>query len=143
MPTTRSAEATWSGDLEAGSGTTSLATSGLGTFDLTWKARTEDADGKTSPEELIGAAHAGCFSMAFSHTVVQAGHPAPSQVRTTAEVDFVPGTGITEIRLTMSAQVEGVSEEEFQKLANDAKEGCPVSQALASVPSITLDATLA
>lgn len=142
MPTTRQGTATWSGDLQDGSGTTSLATSGLGTFELTWKARSSDAAGKTSPEELIGAAHAGCFSMAFSNTVVKAGYPAPESIETTAAVDFVPGQGITEIRLELDATIADISDEEFQKLAHQAKEGCPVSQALAGVPSITLTATL-
>ena len=142
MATTRSADATWSGDLKTGSGTTTLATSGLGSFDVTWKARTEEAEGKTSPEELIAAAHAACFSMAFSNIVASAGHAAPESVETTAEVDFQPPEGITEIRLTMTARIAGLDPDEFQKLAEQAKEGCPVSKALGAVPSITLDATL-
>ncbi|MCG2624204.1 OsmC family protein [Arthrobacter sp. I2-34] len=141
MATTRSAHTVWKGDLFTGSGQTTLDTSGLGTYDVTWKARAEQAEGKTSPEELIGAAHSACYSMAFSNMLKDAGHVADT-IETRAEVDFVPGQGITEIRLNVNASVPGIGEEDFQRLAEDAKKGCPVSQALASVPSITLQATL-
>ena len=140
MAATRTAHTVWNGDLMEGSGRTTLDSSGLGTFDVTWKARTEAAEGKTSPEELIAAAHASCFSMAFSNELAKAGH-TPEQVRTKADVTFVPGTGITGSHLTVSATVPGISEEEFQKIAGEAKVGCPVSGALASI-DITLDATL-
>jgi osmotically inducible protein OsmC len=140
MAATRSANAVWNGNLTEGAGTTSLATSGLGTFDVTWKARTEAANGKTSPEELIAAAHAACFSMAFSNELAKAGH-TPEEVRAKADVTFVPGTGITGSHLTVEARVPGISEEEFQKIAGEAKVGCPVSGALASI-DITMDATL-
>jgi osmotically inducible protein OsmC len=140
MAATRSAHTVWNGDLMSGSGQTTLDSSGLGTFDVTWKARTEAAEGKTSPEELIAAAHASCFSMAFSHALAQAGH-APEEVNTKADVTFVPGTGITGSHLTMSARIPGISEEEFQRIAGEAKTGCPVSGALASI-EITLDASL-
>lgn len=141
MAATRTAHTVWNGDLMSGSGQTTLDSSGLGTFDVTWKARTEAAEGKTSPEELIAAAHASCFSMAFSHALAQAGH-APEEVNTKADVTFVPGTGITGSHLTMTARIPGITEEEFQKIAGEAKTGCPVSGALASI-DITLDATLA
>jgi osmotically inducible protein OsmC len=140
MAATRSAHTVWNGDLMSGSGQTTLDSSGSGTFDVTWKARTEAAEGKTSPEELIAAAHASCFSMAFSHALAQAGH-APEEVNTKADVTFVPGTGITGSHLTMSAKIPGISEEEFQRIAGEAKTGCPVSGALASI-EITLDASL-
>jgi osmotically inducible protein OsmC len=140
MAATRTAHTVWNGDLMSGSGQTTLDTSGLGTFDVTWKARTEAAEGKTSPEELIAAAHASCFSMAFSHALAQAGH-APEEINTKADVTFVPGTGITGSHLTMSAKVSGLSEEEFQRIAGEAKTGCPVSAALTGI-DITLDATL-
>ena len=140
MAATRTAHTVWNGDLMTGAGQTTLDSSGLGTFEVTWKARTEAAEGKTSPEELIAAAHASCFSMAFSHALAGAGH-APEEVNTKAAVTFVPGTGITGSHLTMSAKVPGISEEEFQKIAAEAKVGCPVSGALASI-DITLDATL-
>jgi osmotically inducible protein OsmC len=140
MAATRTAHTVWNGDLIDGSGKTTLDSSGLGTFDVTWKARTEAAEGKTSPEELIAAAHASCFSMAFSNMLAQAGH-TPDEVNTRADVTFVPGTGITGSHLTVSARVPDISEEAFQKIAAEAKIGCPVSGALASI-DITLDATL-
>lgn len=141
MAATRNAHTVWNGDLMEGSGVTTLDSSGLGTFDVTWKARTEQAGGKTSPEELIAAAHSACFSMAFSNMLAQAGH-APEEINTKAAVTFVPGTGITGSHLTVNARIPGISEEEFQKIAAQAKTGCPVSGALASI-EITLDATLA
>ncbi|WP_457966767.1 OsmC family protein [Arthrobacter sp. D1-29] len=140
MAATRTAHTVWNGDLMKGSGQTTLDSSGLGTFDVTWKARTEAAEGKTSPEELIAAAHASCYSMAFSNMLAQAGH-APEEVNTKADVTFVPGTGITGSHLTVSARIPGIGEDEFQKIAGEAKTGCPVSGALASI-DITLDATL-
>ena len=141
MAATRTAHTVWNGDLMTGAGNTTLDSSGLGTYEVTWKARTEAAEGKTSPEELIAAAHSACFSMAFSHALAQAGH-TPEEVHTKADVTFVPGTGITGSHLTLNAKVPGISEDEFQKIAADAKVGCPVSGALASI-DITLDATLA
>lgn len=141
MATTRTAHTVWNGNLIEGAGNTTLDSSGLGTFNVTWKARAESAEGKTSPEELIAAAHSACFSMAFSNGVAGAGF-TPEEVNTKADVTFQPGEGITGIHLTVSARIPGVSEEEFQRLAEDAKLNCPVSQALRAIP-ITLDATLA
>lgn len=141
MATTRTAHTVWNGNLMEGAGNTTLDSSGLGTFNVTWKARAESAEGKTSPEELIAAAHSACFSMAFSNGVAGAGF-TPEEVNTKADVTFQPGEGITGIHLTVSARIPGVSEEEFQRLAEDAKLNCPVSQALRATP-ITLDATLA
>lgn len=141
MATTRTAHTVWNGDLMTGAGNTTLDTSGLGTFDVTWKARAESAEGKTSPEELIAAAHSACFSMAFSHALAQAGH-TPDEVNTKADVTFEPGTGITGSHLTLNAKVPGLSEEDFQRIAEEAKTGCPVSAALTGI-TITLDATLA
>jgi osmotically inducible protein OsmC len=141
MATVRTAHAVWHGDLPSGTGQVSLDSSGLGSYDITWKARAESADGKTSPEELIAAAHSACLSMAFSHALGGEGK-TPERVETTAEVDFQPGDGITAIRLTLKASVPGISEEDFQRIATDAKNGCPVSQALAGVQSISLNATL-
>jgi osmotically inducible protein OsmC len=141
MATTRTAHTVWNGDLMSGAGNTSLDSSGLGNFDVTWKARAEAAEGKTSPEELIAAAHSACFSMAFSHALAQAGH-TPEEVNTKADVTFEPGTGITGSHLTLNARVPGISEEDFQRIAGEAKTGCPVSAALTGI-KITLDATLA
>ncbi len=141
MATVRTAHTVWSGDLPSGSGQVTLDSSGLGTYDVTWKARAEQSEGKTSPEELIAAAHSACFSMAFSNGLGEEGK-TPERVETKAEVDFQPGTGITAIRLTLDATVPGLSEEDFQRVAQAAKEGCPVSQALAGVKDISLTATL-
>ncbi len=141
MATTRSASTHWEGSLFEGAGKVTLDSSGLGTFDVSWPARTEDANGRTSPEELIAAAHSACFSMAFSNGLAKAGTP-PTSLDTSAEVDFVPGTGITQIRLKVRGTVEGMSEEDFVAAAEQAKTGCPVSQALKAV-EITLDAALA
>jgi osmotically inducible protein OsmC len=139
----RRAEVTWSGDLMSGSGTIDRVDSGaFGPLDVSWPARTEDASGgKTSPEELIAAAHASCFSMAFSHALAQAGH-APERLSTSANVTFVPGTGITKIALAVRGRVPGIDAAAFREAAEGAKVGCPVSKALASVPEITLDAEL-
>lgn len=139
-PAVTTASTQWQGDLFTGSGKTSLDTSGIGTFDVSWKARTEPGGGTTNPEELIAAAHASCFSMAFSNELAKNDTP-PTSVDTTAEVTFVAGTGITGIALSVTAVVEAISEEDFQRLAEAAKTGCPVSQALSATP-ITLTATL-
>jgi osmotically inducible protein OsmC len=141
MATTRIANAHWEGSLMDGAGSVSLDSSGAGSFPVTWASRAEQANGRTSPEELIAAAHSTCFSMALSHGLAGAGH-APQAVDTKAEVDFVAGTGITEIRLTVRARVEGLTNDEFVAAAQSAKENCPVSQALAGT-TITLDAALA
>ena len=141
MPTTRTATTHWEGTLFEGAGKVTLESSGLGTYDVSWPARAEEPNGKTSPEELIAAAHSSCFSMAFSNGLAQNETPATS-LDTTAAVDFTPGTGITGIKLTVRGVVEGIDSAKFVELAEAAKTGCPVSQALAAVP-ITLDADLA
>jgi lipoyl-dependent peroxiredoxin len=139
MATTRTANAHWEGSLLEGAGKVSLDSSELGAFDVTWASRAEEPDGRTSPEELIAAAHSACFNMALSNGLAQAGSP-PQALDTRAEVDFVPGTGITEVRLTVRGQVDGMSNEDFVAAAEGAAENCPVSQAL-STP-IKLDAAL-
>jgi osmotically inducible protein OsmC len=141
MATTRNASTHWEGTLFEGAGKVTLESSGTGTYDVSWASRAEDANGKTSPEELIAAAHSSCFSMAFSNGLAKAGTPATS-LDTQAAVEFTPGTGITGIRLTVRGVVEGISDEDFVAAAEEAKEGCPVSQALAGT-TITLDAALA
>jgi osmotically inducible protein OsmC len=138
----RTAKVTWSGSLMEGSGRIDSVGSGaLAPLDVTWASRAEDSNGRTSPEELIAAAHASCFSMALSHGLAQAGTPA-ERLDTSASVTFVPGTGITKIALTVRGSVPGVDEASFVEAAQAAKAGCPVSQALAAVPEITLDAAL-
>lgn len=133
MTTTRKASAIWNGNLLEGAGTVSLVSSGVGTFNVSWPARSAEPNGQTSPEELLGAAHAACFSMALSNGLTKAGTP-PTQLRTSAEVDFLPGTGITEIRLTVSGDVPNLNPDGFRAAAESAKENCPVSQALKAVP---------
>jgi osmotically inducible protein OsmC len=142
MATERRAQVTWQGDLMSGSGTIDSVTSGvLSDLGVSWAARSEEPGGKTSPEELIAAAHATCFSMALSNGLAQAGH-APERLDTSATITFQPGEGITKIALTVDGRVPGMSEADFRSAAEDAKETCPVSKALASVPEITLAATL-
>ncbi|MQY02714.1 Peroxiredoxin OsmC [Actinomadura sp. RB68] len=123
-----------------GQGTVSLDSSGLGTYDVTWASRAEDPNGRTSPEELIAAAHSTCFSMALSHGLAGAGTP-PEKVDTKADVTFQPGEGITGIHLTVRASVPGLSAADFEQAAQNAKENCPVSKALTGT-KITLDAAL-
>lgn len=139
MATIRNAHSVWQGNLFEGSGETTFDYSGIGTYPITWKARTEDARGTTSPEELLAAAHSACFSMAFSNELDGAGYKA-ERIETTSEVGFQPGEGVTGSKLTVTAKVPGISEDEFQQIADKAKAGCPISQAL-SIP-ITLTATL-
>ncbi|HSV39290.1 MAG TPA: OsmC family peroxiredoxin [Nocardioidaceae bacterium] len=140
MAAIRKATAHWEGSLFEGAGQVTLDSSGLGTFDVTWVARTEEPGGKTSPEELIAAAHSSCFCMAFSNGLAKAGTP-PQALDVRAEVTFVPGTGVTGSHLIVSGKVDGMTNEDFVAAAEVAKENCPVSQALA-VP-ITMEAALA
>jgi osmotically inducible protein OsmC len=141
MATTRSATAEWHGSLMEGAGQVNLDSSGLGTYDVTWASRAEDPAGRTSPEELIAAAHSACFSMALSHALAQAGN-APDTLNTKADVTFQPGEGITGIHLTVQGTVPGLTAEQFAEAAEGAKANCPVSKALAGT-TITLDASLA
>ncbi len=144
MATDRRAEVRWQGSLLDGSGTIDSTTSGaFGGLGVTWKARSEDeTGGLTSPEELIAAAHAACFSMALSSGLSKDGHP-PDELRTSATVTFQPGEGITRVALTVDGRVPGLDEPAFQQAAETAKQNCPVSKALAGVPEITLEARLA
>jgi len=138
----RTANVTWSGSLIVGGGTIESVGSGaFGPLDVTWASRAEESDGRTSPEELIAAAHAACFCMALSHGLAQAETPA-ERLETSAVVTFVPGTGITKIALSVRGSVPGSSEAAFVEAAEAARENCPVSKALAAVPEITIDALL-
>ena len=137
------AHVTWSGSLMDGGGTIDRVGSGVfGALPVTWKARTGEEDGKTTPEELIAAAHAACYSMALSHGLAEAGTP-PEKLDVGATVTFVPGEGITKSALTVRAVVPGIEEAAFLHAAQTAVENCPVSKALASVPEITVEAALA
>jgi lipoyl-dependent peroxiredoxin len=142
MATDRKAEVTWQGDLMSGDGRIDSGTSGaFGGLDVSWPARSEEPEGKTSPEELIAAAHATCFSMALSHGLAEAGHPA-EELKTSATVTFQPGEGITKIALDVAGRVPGIDESAFHQAADGAKQNCPVSKALTGVPEISLTARL-
>ncbi|MGV1004041.1 MAG: OsmC family peroxiredoxin [Candidatus Nanopelagicales bacterium] len=139
MAATRLASTVWNGSLIEGAGNVTFASSGLGTYPVTWAARSAEPAGVTSPEELIAAAQATCFAMALSHALAGAGTP-PTEIRASAEVDFQPGTGITAIRLTVSGEVPGLDAAGFQAAAEDAKVNCPVAKALSAVPiSLTVE----
>ena len=141
MATVRTAEAHWEGSLTEGQGEVELVSSGVGSFEVNWPSRAEAANGKTSPEELIGAAHSTCFSMDLSGRLTRGGH-VPTSIDTRADVTFQVGQGITGIKLTVKAVVPDISADEFEAVAQEAKKGCPVSQALAGT-TITLEASLA
>jgi osmotically inducible protein OsmC len=142
VATTRSAHTVWEGNLLEGNGVVTFDTSGaIEGQPVTWAARTQEPGGKTSPEELIAAAHSSCFSMAFSHALAGAGTP-PTKLVTSADVTFQPGEGITGIHLTVEGTVPGLDNDAFVAAAEQAKVDCPVSQALKAVP-ITLSAKLA
>ena len=143
MAAQRTAHVTWHGDLMSGSGRIDSVGSGaISGQDVTWASRTEESEsGRTSPEELIAAAHASCFSMAFSHGLAQAGTP-PDSLEVTATSTFVPGTGITAMKLDVVGRVPGLDDDGFRTAAEGAKENCPVSQALRGT-TITLEASLA
>jgi osmotically inducible protein OsmC len=143
MATDRRAEVTWQGDLMGGSGVIERVGSGaFAPLDVTWASRAEEPAGRTSPEELIAAAHASCFSMALAHALAQAGNP-PQQLSTSATVTFVPGTGITRSALEVEGTVPGLDENAFQQAAEQAKDGCPVSQALKGNVELEVTARLA
>ena len=143
MATDRSAKVTWTGSLMEGSGTIEEVGSGaLGPLDVTWASRAETPAGRTSPEELIAAAWASCFSMALSHALAGAGTP-PERLETSVTVTFQPGEGITKGAISVVGTVPGLDQAGFAEKAEGAKAGCPVSKALAGVPAVTLQATLA
>ncbi len=139
MATERKAEVVWHGNLTHGEGTIVSATSGvLPQLPVSWPSRSEEPNGKTSPEELIAAAHAACFAMALSDGLAEGGFTAET-LETSSTVTFQPGVGITTAHLTVRGTVPGMAEDDFLAAADGAKAGCPVSQALAGV-AISLDA---
>jgi lipoyl-dependent peroxiredoxin len=143
MAADRRAEVTWRGDLMSGEGEIERVGSGaFGPLDVTWASRTEQPGGRTSPEELIAAAHASCFSMALAHALAQAGTP-PQELSTSATVTFVPGTGITRSALEVVGTIPGVDEGTFREAAEQAKDGCPVSGALKGNVELEVTARLA
>lgn len=139
----RTANAVWKGTLKEGSGTLDTQSGVLKAQPYSFKMRFEDESGKsgTNPEELIAAAHAGCFAMQLSHFLAENGTPA-EKLDATAAVTLIPGTGITESALTLVGTVPGIDATKFQELAAKAKENCPVSKALGAI-KVSLDARLA
>ena len=138
----RHATAVWKGNLKEGEGKLESQSGALKALPYSFKARFEDETGKsgTNPEELIAAAHAGCFAMQLSHFLAENGTPATS-LEAKAVVTLVPGTGITGSALTLVGKVPGIDDAKFKELAEKAKEGCPVSKALGAI-NVSLDAKL-
>ncbi|SDK75467.1 OsmC family peroxiredoxin [Cryobacterium sp. Sr8] len=141
MALTSEATTVWTGDLMSGRGTTTLDSSHAAEFPVTWAARAEGTPNTTNPEELLGAAHSACFSMALANALAAAGH-TPESIQTTAAVTFQPGTGVVGSHLLVSARIPGMTEEAFEAFAEDAKQNCPISKALTGIP-ITIEAELA
>lgn len=145
MAAIRRAEATWNGPLTTGSGVVSARSSGVfSDLDVSWAARTETSDGKTSPEELIAAAHSSCFAMALAGALARAGTP-PDQLDVSAEVTFDKldaGWRIVSSALTVRGKVPGITAPDFAAIADQIKSGCPVSQALSGNVALSVDATL-
>ena len=141
----RRAEATWEGELMSGSGVVSAVSSGLFTdLPVTWASRTEASGGKTSPEELVAAAHAACFSMALSNGLTKAGTP-PEELQVSAAVTFQQveaGWNVASSALTVRGHVHGIDESAFQKAAEAAKDGCPISRALKGNVELSVEASL-
>jgi lipoyl-dependent peroxiredoxin len=140
MATVRTAEAHWEGSLFEGQGEVELVSSGLGHFEVTWATRAEQPNGHTSPEELIAAAHSSCFNMQLSNVLATGGTP-PTSLDTRADVTFDP-PNITGIKLSVTGVVPGITAEEFEAAAQDARKNCPVSKAITGT-TITLEASLA
>ncbi len=135
------ADANWEGDLIHGKGRVRPASGAFAELPVTWATRAERSEGSTSPEELLAAAHAACFSMAFSNGLGKAGHE-DIRLATSSAVEFVPGTGVTTVTLTARGGAKGISEDEFVKLATEAKDGCPISQVMKGNVELRLDAAL-
>lgn len=145
MSAVRRAEVTWAGELTNGQGTVSAVSSGAFTsLPVSWAARTESPGGKTSPEELVAAAHASCFAMAFSAGLARAGTP-PERLEVSADVTFDKldaGWRVVSSALTVRGVVPGISNEDFVTAAEAAKDGCPISQALKGNVALSVDAAL-
>ena len=138
----RTANVTWQGSLlEGGGRIDSVGSGAFGPLEVTWASRTEEHGGMTSPEELIAAAHAACYAMAFSNVLAKAGTP-PERLSTSATVTFVPGEGITRVAVRVRGRVPGLDAASFKVRAEEGHAACPVSNALKAVPEITLDAEL-
>jgi lipoyl-dependent peroxiredoxin len=141
MATESSATTTWQGSLTKGSGITHPQSGAFQDVEVTWTSRTTRSAGKTSPEELLAASHASCYSMALANGLTQGGHE-PEQLETTATVDFVPGEGVKASHLVVRGRVSGIDQSEFEQAARTAAENCPISAALKGNIEIKHDATL-
>mgnify|MGYP005997541965 CR=1 FL=1 len=142
MGVDRTAEVTWDGGLFDGAGTiTSVGSGAFGPLDVSWPSRAEEPDGRTSPEELIAAAHAACYCMQLSHDLAEAGN-VPEQLRASATITLEVGTGITSSRLRVAGTVPGIDQEAFQRAADGAKDNCPVSGAMRGNVEMVVEATL-
>ena len=141
MAASSSATTVWEGGLTDGSGVTTPDSGAFPATDVSWASRTKRAAGKTSPEELLAAAHAACYCMALSHELGEAGTP-PERLEATATVDFVPGEGVKSSRIVVSGRVAGVDADGFAAAAQSAGENCPISGALKGNIAISVEATL-
>jgi osmotically inducible protein OsmC len=146
MAAVRTATVTWQGPLATGEGTVSAGSSGLFTdLPVSWSSRTEQPEGRTSPEELLAAAHASCYAMAFSADLGRAGY-LPEELHVEAEVTFDKlddgGWTVTRSALTVLGHVHGISEVDFDRIAQASKDGCPISRAIAGNVELTVEATL-
>ena len=145
MAVERTATAQWQGDLMSGSGKVSTKSGAVEDATVKWSSRAEQADENTSPEELIAAAHATCISMALAGALAKAGNP-PRQLDTEATATFDKvgdGFRMTTMRISIRGQVDGLDDDAFRAAAEDAKENCPVSQALKGNVDVSVDAVLA
>src|SRR3954452_11140903 len=142
MAAESSATTVWEGDLAHGSGVTTPQSGAFPATDVSWASRTARAAGKTSPEELLAAAHSSCYCMALSHELGEAGTP-PDRLEATATVQFVPGEGVKSSHIVVSGSVPGIDADTFAAAAAAAGEGCPISGALKGNIEISVDATLA
>jgi osmotically inducible protein OsmC len=141
MATESSASTTWRGSLTKGSGITHPESGAFPDVEVTWASRTTRSAGKTSPEELLAAAHASCYCMALSHELSEAGNE-PEQLTATATVDFVPGEGVKSSHIVVHGRVSGIDQSQFEEAAESAGQNCPISGALRGNIEISVDATL-
>jgi lipoyl-dependent peroxiredoxin len=141
MAAQSSATTVWEGDLAHGAGTTTPDSGAFPTVDVSWASRTTRAAGKTSPEELLAAAHASCYCMALSHELAEAGTP-PERLEATATVEFEPGEGVRSSHIVVRGRVPSIDPDAFSDAARSAGEGCPISGALKGNIEITVEATL-
>jgi osmotically inducible protein OsmC len=141
MAAESSATTTWRGSLAKGSGTTHPQSGAFEDVEVSWASRTERAAGKTSPEELLAAAHASCYCMALSHELSEAGNE-PEQLEATATVEFVPGEGVKSSHIVVRGRVPGIDQSAFEEAANSAGQNCPISAALKGNIEISVEATL-